>query len=147
MYKHILIPTDGSKTAELAVKNGLAFARSIRAKVTGFTALPEYQPPSESELMSKTAISMPEHEKRAKKKAEALLKKIEGRARTAGVKCDTDYALSDRPYEAIIRAAEKHGCDLIFIASHGRRGLGALLFGSETQAVLTRSRIPTLVYR
>jgi nucleotide-binding universal stress UspA family protein len=63
------------------------------------------------------------------------------------VKCDTDYALSDRPYEAIIRAAEKHGCDLIFIASHGRRGLGALLFGSQTQAVLTRSRIPTLVYR
>lgn len=147
MYKHILIPTDGSKTAELAVKNGLAFARSIRAKVTGFTAVAEYQPPSESELMSRTAISMREHEKRAKKKAESLLKKIEGRARTAGVKCDTDYALSDRPYEAIIHAAEKHGCDLIFIASHGRRGLSALLFGSQTQAVLTRSRIPTLVYR
>ena len=147
MYKHILIPTDGSKLAETAVREGIAFARAIKAKVTGFTAMPEYQVPSESELMTRTGISMREHEKRAKKKAEALLKKLEVQARRAGVECDTAFALNDRPYEAIIRAAETRGCDLIFIASHGRRGLSALLHGSQTQGVLSRSRIPTLVYR
>ena len=147
MYKHILIPTDGSRVAEMAVKNGLAFARSIKARVTGFIAMPEYEMPSESALMSRKGISMPEHEKRMKRKAEALLKRFAVKARSAGVKCEVEYALSDRPYEAIIRAAEKNGCDLIFIASHGRRGLSALLHGSQTQALLTRTRIPTLVYR
>ncbi len=65
----------------------------------------------------------------------------------AGVACGQDYALCDRPGEAIIRAARKHGCDLIFMASHGRRGLAALIHGSQTREVLTRSTIPTLVYR
>lgn len=146
MYKHILIPTDGSDTAAKAIDEGLKFARWAGAKVTFFTALPEYQVPT-GEFVSRTAISMPEHERRSKEQAKQLLEGIAQRAREAGVEQDTDYALSDRPWQAIIKAAEKNGCDLIFIASHGRKGLSAFLHGSETHEVLTHSSIPTLVYR
>jgi nucleotide-binding universal stress UspA family protein len=147
MYKHILIPTDGSELSDKAIGAGVEFARSIGARVTGFTAIPEYQIPSESELMSRHAISLPDYERDAKKQAEIALQVIADRARAAGVNYDADFALSDFPHEAIIHAAQKHGCDLIFMASHGRRGLSALVHGSETQGVLTHSTIPTLVYR
>jgi nucleotide-binding universal stress UspA family protein len=147
MYQHILIPSDGSELAEKAVEAGVAFAASIRAKVTGFTAVPEYRTPSESELMSRHVISLSEYEEQAKRNAERILERIAQRARAAGVEYEADFAQCDHPYEAIIRAAEAHGCDLIFMASHGRRGLSALMHGSETRAVLTHSTIPTLVYR
>jgi nucleotide-binding universal stress UspA family protein len=147
MYKHILIPTDGSELSGKAIDAGIEFARSVGARVTGFTAMPEYQIPSESELMSRHAISLPDYERDAKKQAEIALQPIADRARAAGIDYDADFALSDFPHDAIIRAAQKHGCDLIFMASHGRRGLSALVHGSETQAVLTHSTIPTLVYR
>jgi nucleotide-binding universal stress UspA family protein len=147
MYKHILIPTDGSKLSERAVEAGIEFARFVHARVTGFTAVPEYQVPSEAELMSKHAISLTEYERDAKKQAEIALQPIADRARAAGVDYDAEFTQSDRPHEAIIRAAQKHNCDLIFMASHGRRGLSALVHGSETQGVLTHSTIPTLVYR
>jgi nucleotide-binding universal stress UspA family protein len=147
MYKHILIPTDGSKLSEKAVAAGIEFARFIHARVTGFTAVPEYRVPSETELMSKHAISLTDYERDAKKQAEIALQPIADRARAAGVEYDADFTLSDRPHEAIIRTAKSRGCDLIFMASHGRRGLSALVHGSETQGVLTHSSIPTLVYR
>ena len=147
MYKHILIPTDGSKLSEKAIEAGIEFARFIHARVTGFTAVPEYQTPSEAELISRHGMSMAEYERDAKKQAESVLQPIADRARAAGVDYDADFAQCDRPHEAIIRAAQAHGCDLIFMASHGRRGLSALVHGSETQGVLTHSTIPTLVYR
>lgn len=147
MYKHILIPTDGSQLSEKAVAAGIEFARFIHARVTGFTAVPEYRVPSEAELMSKHAISPTDYERDAKKQAEITLQPIADRARAAGVEYDAEFTQSDRPHEAIIRAARNRGCDLIFMASHGRRGLSALVHGSETQGVLTHSTIPTLVYR
>lgn len=146
MYKHILIPTDGSEIAGKAIDEGLKFAQWAGAKVTFFTALPEYQLPT-GEFVSRDDVSLPEYERRSAVQAKELLDGIAARARAAGVEPDTDYALSDRPWQAIIKAAEKNGCDLIFIASHGRRGLSALLHGSETREVLTHSSIPTLVYR
>ena len=147
MYRHILIPTDGSELAEKAVAAGIAFARTIGARVTGFTAVPEYKAPSHAELMAGNAVSLEEHERRARRRAEEVLDGVTRRARDEGVECDADFAQSDHPYEAIVHAAEAHGCDLIFIASHGRRGFSALIHGSQTQGVLTHSRIPTLVYR
>jgi len=147
MYKHILIPIDDSKLSAVAVKNGIDFARSIRARVTGFTAVPEYQVPNELEVRSRSAVSMDEYDRLARKKAGQVLRKVAARARAAGVPFDTDYAQSNRPDEAIVRAAEKHGCDLIFMASHGRTGLKALLLGSQTRGVLGKSKVPTLVYR
>lgn len=147
MYKHILIPTDGSETAQKAVQAGIDFAREAKAKVTLFTAVPEYQPPGESDVFSRRAVSLWDHERMSRDKAEAILEPVARRMREAGVPCDTAYAESDRPYQAIIDAAERNGCDLILMSSHGRHGLAELWRGSETREVLTHSRIPTLVYR
>lgn len=147
MFKHILIPTDGSETAGKAVQAGVDFARDAKAKVTCFTAMPEYQIPMQTELMSKHGLSPEEHARLCREKSDAIFADVAGRASAAGVEFATDYVLSDRPYEAIIDAAKRHGCDLIFMASHGRRGISALLHGSQTQDVLTHSTIPTLVYR
>ena len=148
MYNHVLIPSDGSEVAEKAVKAGIEFARTIGARITAFTAVPEYQLPGQAELMSHKRVLSPwEHGERAKRDAQQILAAIAQRAAAAGVECDGDYALCDRPHEAIINAAKKHNCDLIFMASHGRSGLSAFVHGSETREVLTRSTIPTLVYR
>jgi nucleotide-binding universal stress UspA family protein len=147
MFKHIMIPTDGSDLSEKAIEAAVEFAREVKARITAFTAVPEYKVPSEIELMSRHGVSPAQYEERAGREAEAVLKKIADRARAAGIECEAEFVQSDFPYEAIIRAAEKHGCDLIFMASHGRRGVSALLHGSQTQGVLTHCTIPTLVYR
>jgi nucleotide-binding universal stress UspA family protein len=148
MYRHLLIPSDGSEVAEKAVTAGIAFARSIGARVTAFTAVPEYQLPAASDMMShKRVPSLQQHEDWAKREAQTILADVAERAAAAGVPCAGDYALCDRPHEAIIDSAKRNGCDLIFMASHGRSGLSALIHGSETKGVLTGSKIPTLVYR
>ena len=147
MYKHILIPSDGTELSDKAIEAGVEFARESKAKVTGFTAVPEYQVPTEDEMMARRGVSLAQYEQDARLKAQRTLQRIIDRASAAGVEYEADYALSDRPYEAIIRAAQKHRCDLIFMASHGRRGISALIHGSQTRDVLTHSTIPTLVYR
>jgi len=147
MYKHILIPTDGSETADKAVDAGIEYAREAKARITLFSAVPEFQPPSQADLMTQRALSIEEHDRRSREKARQILDPAAGWARAAGVEFDTDYAQSDHPYRAIIEAAKRHGCDAIFMASHGRKGLAKLWHGSETIAVLTHSDIPTLVYR
>ena len=147
MYKHILIPTDGSATADKAVAAGIEFAREAQAQVTLFTAVPEYQVPTEGELMSSRAQSLSTHEQLSQHKAQAILGPAASRAQAAGVACDTDFAMDNRPYHAIIEAAKRHGCDAIFMSTHARQGLAKLWYGSETADVLEHSDIPTLVYR
>jgi nucleotide-binding universal stress UspA family protein len=148
MYKHILIPTDGSETADKAVAAGIEFAREAGARVTLFTAVPEYELPGEGKVMARMPIvSLDEHNRRSEKLAAGILASALRRARAAGVACQSDYAQSNYPYEAIIKAAERRGCDAIFMASHARKGLAALWHGSHTKDVLTHSTIPTLVYR
>ena len=149
MYKHILIPTDGSATAAKAVEAGIEFAREAKAKakVTLFTAVPEYQPPGEGEILSRLVVSLDEHERRSREKAQKAVASGVERARAAGVDVDTDFAQSDRPYEAIVASAKKMGCDAIFMSSHGRSGLARLWHGSQTADVITHSDIPTMVYR
>ena len=147
MYKHILIPTDGSAVADKAIEAGIEFAREAQAQVTLFTAVPEYQVPTEGELMSNRAPSLSTHEQLSRRKAQAILGPAASRARAAGVACDTDFALDNRPYHAIIEAAKRHGCDAIFMSTHARQGLAKLWYGSETADVLQHSDIPTLVYR
>ena len=147
MYKHILIPIDGSPTADKAIEAGIDFARGARARVTLFTALPEYQPPGDAELMARRAISLWDHERSSRDNAQAILRPAAERLRAAEVECATAYAECNRPHEAIIDAARAHCCDLILMSSHGRRGLSELWYGSETHAVLKHSSIPTLVYR
>lgn len=147
MYKHILIPIDGSPTADKAVQAGVDFARGAKARVTLFTAVPEYEPPGDAELMARRAVSLWDHERLSRDKAQAILQPAAERLRAAGIECQTAYAECNRPHEAIIDAARAHGCDLILMSSHGRRGLSELWYGSETHAVLKHSSIPTLVYR
>jgi nucleotide-binding universal stress UspA family protein len=147
MYKHILIPTDGSDTAARAIEAGIRFAGEAKAKVTLFTAVPEYQPPSEADIVGRRVVSLWDHERLSRDKAAAILDPAAARMRAAGIEVDTDYAESDRPYEAIIDAAKSRSCDLILMSSHGRQGLAELWYGSETREVLTHSQIPTLVYR
>jgi nucleotide-binding universal stress UspA family protein len=147
MYKHILIPTDGSQVAEKGVDAAIDFAREAHARVTCFTAMPEYRIPTQGEILSGRMESYDAYERRAQEQAQAILERVAARARAAGVDVDTDMVLSDTPYEAIIRAAVRHECDLIFMASHGRRGVAELVHGSQTRGVLSHSKIPTMVYR
>jgi nucleotide-binding universal stress UspA family protein len=148
MYKHILIPTDGSDIARKAVEAGVDYARETGAHVTFFTALPEYEVPLASEVMAhKRVLSLEEFEQRSTGKAAALLAPALERARTCGIEFGFDHALSNRPYEAIIAAARRHGCDAIYMSSHGRKGLSRLVHGSQTIEVLTHSDIPTVVIR
>ena len=148
MYRHILIPTDGSQTAEKAVDAGTNYAREAGAKVLFFTAVPDYQLPSDADVMARKRVKpLWQYEEEAAQAAQAILDKAAAVAKDANIDFETDFALSDRPYEAIIAAAKKHGCDAIFMASHGRSGVPALWYGSQTREVLTHSDIPTLVYR
>jgi nucleotide-binding universal stress UspA family protein len=145
MFKHILLPTDGSELSAAAIEQGIRFAKSIGAKVTGLCVMPLQHP-----FSYETEIPMPALEQaamRCKELGEEYLAVIEKAAKEAGVACGVVYEKNDFPYEAIIRVAEQKGCDLIMMASHGRSGVEALLIGSETQRVLTHSKIPVLVYR
>jgi len=147
MYKHILIPTDGSETADKAVEAGIAFAKEVGARVTLFTAVPEYEVPNESQIRAHQVVSIEDHNRNSEKMANRILAPAMHRARAAGVAFDSDFVQSGHPYQAIIAAAERHGCDVIFMSSHGRSGLAKMWHGSETEEVLTHSSIPTLVYR
>ena len=148
MYKQILIPTDGSEVADKAVQAGTEYARETGAKVVLFTAVPEYQQPSEAAMLARHKVaSIFEYERQAEQNARQVLQKAVAVAKDANIDFETDYALADQPYEAIIAAAKRHHCDAIFMASHGRSGLPALWYGSQTREVLTHSDIPTLVYR
>jgi nucleotide-binding universal stress UspA family protein len=145
MFNHILLPTDGSKLSEAAIQKGIELAKSINAKVTGFhVILPFHVFTLQTEMLEDTNE---QYERQSKVQAEQFLDVIKKAAEKASVSCDTDYLTSNHPYEMIIQAAEKKGCDLIMMASHGRRGVQGLLIGSETQKVLTHSKIPVLVFR
>jgi nucleotide-binding universal stress UspA family protein len=145
MFKTILIPTDGSALSEDAVKKSLQLAKSINAKVVGFHAIEPFHVITVGvEMVSDTREV---YERDAKLRAAAYLAKLEDMARSAGVACECISAMDDRPWEAITKAAQSKGCDLIAMASHGRRGVQGLLLGSQTNHVLTHSKIPVLVFR
>ena len=147
MYRHILVPTDGSETADKAVDAAIDYAREAGARLVFFTAVPEYQVPAQTELMAKHGMPLHEYERLACEMATGILAPRARRARAAGVALATDYALCNRPSRAIIEAARKNGCDAIFMATHARTGFSALVYGSETHDVLVNSDIPTFVYR
>lgn len=145
MFTHILLPTDGSPLSEAAMHKGIQFAKSINAHVTGFHAIqPFHVFTLQTEMLEETREQF---EKDARAYAEQCLASLQQSAAEAGVPCDTMSVTTEHPYEAIIKAAEDKGCDLIMMASHGRRGMRGLLIGSETSKVLTHTTIPVLVFR
>lgn len=145
MFKHVLIPTDGTPLSGQAVDKGLAFARDAGAKATVLTVIEPYH------LLSadpeQLADTRDRYEAHARAQAEAVLAAARDVARSHGVAVETVAVEHEHPYQAIIEVAEKRGCDLVAMASHGRRGIGALVLGSETVKVLTHAGIPVLVYR
>lgn len=148
MYKHILIPTDGSKLSRAAAEAGVRLAKALGARVTGFFAAPPATPIVFKGIVPVGYQAPEEHEASIRKAAESYLGGIDKAARAAGVPCEVLSTTSDYPAEAIVAAAKKRRCDLIFIASHGRRGVRReSLLGGETQKVLSQSPIPVLVYR
>jgi nucleotide-binding universal stress UspA family protein len=147
MYQHILIPTDGSEVAEKAVTAGIDFARDAGAKVTLFTAVPEYEPPSETQVLARRVVSVADHARESERLARGILAPAADKARAANLRFETAFSQSNQPWQAIIDAANRYGCDAIFMASHGRKGLAAVWHGSQTREVLTHSKVPTLVYR
>ena len=147
MFKHLLVPTDGSELSEGTVRRAISFAKDAGAQITFFYAQPDFPMPiyGEGALIDPTT---PEQFARASAlEAEEILSRAKAAAEAEGVNVATDTTVNEVPYEAIIDAAARHGCDLIFMASHGRRGLASLLLGSETHKVLTHSTVPVLVYR
>lgn len=148
MFKHILLPTDGSKLSDRAVQRGIEFAKEIRARVTSVHVIPEFRMMADESFVLPTSVDLKRrYDKEAKARAEKMLEKIGERAKAAGVKYEGVSVMGDVAYEEIIETAKKRKCDLIMMASHGRRGLSGLLLGSETAKVLTHSKIPVLVVR
>ena len=145
MFKHILIPTDGSDLSRTAVLYGVQLAKSSRAKVTALTVTGPYQAATMDAVL--IPVGEEEYEEQSRRLAERAMEQAKMAAEAAGVSCETLREVHDQPYRAIIDAAHALGCDLIVMASHGRRGISALLLGSETVKVLTHSTIPVLVYR
>jgi nucleotide-binding universal stress UspA family protein len=147
MFKNILIPTDGSKLSAKAIKSGVVFAKSIKAGITGCHVIEPFRPYYFGDYIPPDMPTPKEFENRARASGEKHLKQLETAARAAGLKYRGAVVMADTPYAGIISAAKKGRCDLIFMASHGRRGLSGVLLGSETHKVLTHSKVPVLVYR
>lgn len=147
MYQHILVPTDGSALSKKAVKKAVELARETGAKVTFFHSPPSYEIVLYGEYFPPDLMPQEEYETRARRTAEKILAEAAKAANAAGVECETAFKSSRAPWEAIVAIAQKKKCDLIFMASHGRRGLAGMLLGSETTKVLTHSKVPVLVYR
>lgn len=145
MYKRILLPTDGSEASRRAIQSGIAFARSIGAELVALTVTPPFHTFTfDSDMIEQTPK---EYAQASEASARRLLDEVLAAARDAGVSCTAEQRASDEPYEAIIATARERKCDLIAMASHGRRGIKAVLLGSVTQKVLVHSAIPVLVYR
>lgn len=147
MYKNILVPTDGSPLSRKAVKQAVRFAKEQKAKIVGLYVAPPYRPEVYDEFAIADFLSPRDYAARVKKTAARYLDFVKKAAAEAGVPYVGRYAMSSFPYSEIVKTAERERCDLIFMASHGRRGLSRLLLGSETSKVLAHSKIPVLVTR
>jgi len=146
MYKHILVPTDGSPQSRKAIAGAVQLAKAIGATVTGLFAAPPATPIVYRNNLPVGYTTPTEHQQMIEQSAARYLDVIVQAAKKARVPCETVTITSDYPADAILKTAKKRKCDLIVMATHGRRGLGGVLLGSETQRVVTHAEIPVLVY-
>ena len=145
MYQHILIPTDGSELSKMALHEGIALAKALGARVTALTVtMPFHVFTADPGMIADTAG---QYGKRMEALADQRLNVAKDIARMAAVPCDLVHVEDEHPYKAIIEAAQNRACDVIHMASHGRRGVSAIVLGSETLKVLTHSAIPVIVCR
>lgn len=145
MFKQILLPTDGTVLSERAIGAGIALARALGAHVLGLTVVaPFHTLTFDANMLESTEAG---YRRDARERSARYLGFITEAAQAAGVPCNCESAVAEDPYQSIIDTARERGCDLIVMASHGRRGVKAALLGSETQKVLVHSAIPVLVFR
>ena len=142
MFKHILIPTDGSRPANAGAKAGIRLAKALHAKLTAVHVAFAYAPRSYM-----PGVSPGKLRELSAQEAKKSLASVVRDAAKAGVACKTRTVVGGEPWQAIVRAARSGGCDCVVMGSHGRSGIRGLVLGSETARVLARSRIPVLVVR
>lgn len=147
MYKHLLLPTDGSVLSESAIRNGIELAKVFNARVTGIYVIVPPMIPEMEDFAPVDVRPQTNLEELKKQEAEKCFAVIGNHARQAGVQCECMTVTSQAPFDAIVNTATDRGCDLIVMASHGRKGPTGEPLGSETQKVLTHCKIPVLVYR
>jgi nucleotide-binding universal stress UspA family protein len=147
MYKHILIATDGSQLAQKALSHGLALAKVLNASATAVTVTEPWSIYLIGEEENTLRNPIKEYEENAAAAASRILSGVAETANKLGVSCATVHAKDQYPAEGIIATAKDKGCDLIVMASHGRRGLAKLLLGSQATRVLAFSTIPVLICR
>ncbi|MBX3584410.1 MAG: universal stress protein [Rhizobiaceae bacterium] len=149
MYKHILISTDGSEVARKGVDHGLSLAKSLGANVTIVTVTEPF--PYHASAAGAGWVPIPadisRYEEGQKQAAQKLLANVRESASRVGVSAAVLHVPDAQPAEAIVETAKTEGCSLIVMASHGRRGIGRLLLGSQTSEVLAHSPVPVLVVR
>lgn len=147
MYKSILVPTDGSALSRRSIRDAAKLAHALGAKITGFYVAPTYHIEVYADYVPPDLITPQQHAANAKKVAQRHLDAVRKIAAENDVSYSGYHVMSDFPADAIVKAARKHKCDLIYMGSHGRSGLSKLLLGSQTSKVLAQSRIPVLVHR
>ncbi len=149
MFAHILMPTDGTDHSERAIKRGIELAKLCGAKVTGIHVMPDYRLLISAEGAFDPGLhgKMDTVDTEARLRAERFLAALQSAAVAADVPCETVIASNSQPFDAIINTANERGCDLIVMTSRYRKGLAALLMGSETSRVLHRASIPVLIFR
>jgi nucleotide-binding universal stress UspA family protein len=145
MFKHILLPTDGSKLSDKSVRQGIRMAKALNARVTALHVTPKFR--TFRNQIDAIETNGGDYADAGIRHAEEFLHYVRRVAAGASVECETLHVAGDHPYKEIIKTAQKKNCDLILMASHGRRGIEGFLLGSETQKVLTHSKTPVLVYR
>jgi nucleotide-binding universal stress UspA family protein len=145
MYKCILLPTDGTEFCELAIRHGIALAKLVQARVIGVTVTLPLHSAVPRSMIPKNLAGIIHTE--TVKAADEKLSVVQKLATEAGVAVESLRQSNDHPWQAIVDTAKDQQCDLIVMASHGRRGVSAFLLGSETQKVLTHSSVPVLVVR
>jgi len=147
MFRNILVPTDGSPLSRRAVKRAIQLAKEQQGRVTAFYVGPPWKPRGNDESIAYRMVSPPEHADIVKRAADRILNAVKRASAKAGVPCTCSYSTGDYPYLKIVEAANRNRCDLILMATHGRRGISKLLLGSETTKVLAHSTIPVMVCR
>lgn len=147
MYKNILVPTDGSPLSQRTIRDAAKLAKALGATLTGFHVAPSYHIEIYTDYVPPDLVTPQQHALNAKKAALRHLEVVKKAAAANGVRCETGYVMSDTPADAIVKAARKHKCDLIYMGSHGRTGLSKLFLGSQTSKVLSQAHIPVLVHR
>lgn len=148
MYRNILVSTDGSKLSTKAIRTAVHLAKALGAKITGVYVTSPYPAQTYGEVVAYAPpMTAQRYKELTAREARKALAAVEIEAQTAGVACATASITNEQPWRGIVRVAQSRKCDVIVMASHGRRGLAGLLLGSETNKVLTHSKIPVLVCR